>query len=145
MTTTTPTDYEAHATAFLARYGIEMTVKPTDSGKCPPFCDDVKHIHGDEYRVRFWRPMTGKRLVFSFWNSLNDSQAGKLPTAYDVLCCCGSDLGCPQDFTDFCGEYGFDEDSRKAHAMFRRCAAFAVKLNNFFEGEEMQADLQLIN
>lgn len=136
-------NYEVQAQDFLSRYNISLTVKPTDSGKCPPFCDG-KHIHGDDHRVTMTRALTQKRLTFPFWNSLNDSQEGRAPTAYDVLACCGSDLSCPDTFEEFCAEYGYDTDSRKALATFRRCSAFAAKLQNFFDTEEMRADLQSI-
>jgi hypothetical protein len=143
-TTTTQTDYELQAKEFLSRWGIEFKVTATDSGKCPLFCDG-KHIHGDEHRVILSRAMTGKRLEFPFWNSLNDSQTRKLPTAYDVLACCGSDLSCPDTFEEFCAEYGYDQDSRKASATFKVCSAFGAKLRAFFDSEEMQTDLQTIN
>lgn len=141
--TETP-DYDTQAQDFLNKWGLEITVHKTDSGKCPPFCDG-EHIHGDEHRITLKRAMTGKRLVFPFWNSLNDSQAGKEPSAYGVLSCIGSDLSCPDTFEDFCAEYGYDADSRKALAQFRRCDAFGRKLRAFFDSEEMQADLQTIN
>jgi hypothetical protein len=89
--------------------------------------------------------LTQKRLTFPFWNSQHDSQTCKTPTAYDVLSCIGSDLSCPTTFEDFCGEYGYEQDSRKAMATFKRCATFGEKLQAFFDTEEMQAELQAIN
>lgn len=141
---TTTTDYQLQAKEYLAKYGIEISIKATNSGKCPPFCDG-KHIHGDEYRVTMKRALTGARLTFPFWNSQRDSEQGKAPTAYAVLACAGSDLSCPEEFDEFCAEFGYDTDSRKAEKTFRLCAAFGRKLRAFFDNEEMQAELQTIN
>jgi len=140
-----PSDYEIQARDFLKKWGIKFSVRKTNSGKCPLFCDDSKHIHGDEHRIKLVRHLTGKRLEFPFWNSLNDSQKGKEPTCYDVLACISSDLHCPETFEEFCSEYGDNTDSRKALALFRRCDSFGRKLRAFFDNEEMQADLQNIN
>lgn len=137
----TETSYDQQAQDFLTKWGIRLTVTPTFSGKCPPFCDG-KCIHGDEHRITLFRK--GKCLSFPFWNSLNDANAGIEPSAYSVLACIGSDLNCPNTFEDFCGEYGYDQDSRKAYRDFKRCLSFSERLNAFFDGEEMQLQLQTI-
>lgn len=140
---TETSNYNEQAKSFLTKWGIDFSVK-RGADKCPPFCDG-KHIHGDQYRVTLKRPLNGKRLTFPFWNSQHDSLAGNEPTAYDVLACISSDLGCPQGFEEFCSEYGYDEDSIKAMKTFTRCRTFSVKLNAFFDNEEMCADLGTIN
>lgn len=155
---TTTSNYNAQAKSFLTKWGIEFSVKRgTDA--CPPSCDG-KHVHGDQYRVTLKRRKSNGvhgeqcectnccpfvRLTFPFWNSQHDSLAGNEPTAYDVLACISSDLGCPQGFEEFCSEYGYDQDSIKAMKTFTRCRTFSVKLNAFFENEEMCADLGTIN
>lgn len=129
-------DYEARAQAFLRTNRIGFAVKYLDSA-CPPFCDDSKHIHGDRYRVTLTREADQRRSIsFEFWNSYNDSRAGREPRAYDVLASISSDYYCPDTFEDFCSEFGYDADSRKAEATFKRCRAFAVKLQRFFTGPE---------
>lgn len=140
-----PSDYEIQARDFLTKWGIELKVRKTDSGKCPPFCDDQKHVHGDEHRIKLVRPMNGKRIEFPFWNSLRDSEKGKEPTAYDVLACISGDLNCPETFEEFCSEYGGNTDSRKALALFRRCDSFGRRLRAFFNTDEMREELQQIN
>ena len=128
------TDYQKQANDFLKKHGLTLKAIPTDSGKCPPFCDG-KHIHGDEHKITIRR---GRQSIsFKFWNSLNDSQNGKAPTAYDVLACISSDSSCPETFEDFCGDYGYDEDSRKAEKTFKILSAFARKLCAFFSEEEL--------
>lgn len=139
------TDYETQAETFLNKWGIELSIRPTYSGKCPPFCDGKDCIHGVEHCIKLARPLTGKRLQFPFWNSFSDAQTEKEPTAYDVLACIASDLNCPESFEEFCSEYGYETDSRKAHATWKRCSAFGKKLVAFFGSEEMALELQQIN
>ncbi len=57
---------------------------------------------------------------------------------YSVLARLSSDIYCPETFADFCAEYGYDEDSRKAEQTFRRCLAFSRKLHAFFTEAEIE-------
>ena len=132
-------EYEKKANDFLTANGIKFRATFKDA-KCPPYCDG-KHIHGERYRVTLHRPGQPGRLSFDFWNSQHDMEAGEQPTAYDVLACISSDLNCPESFKEFCGEYGYEEDSRKAYATFKRCASFAKRLNAFFTDDKERADL----
>lgn len=136
------TEYDNQAAAFLKKWGIKFTATRAESNACPMFCDG-KHIHGDQYRVTLSR--NGKRITFSFWNSLNDSREGKELDAYSVLSCCSSDLNCPETFEDFCAEYGYDQDSRKAETTFKACLKQSERLHRLFDGEEIEAELQTIN
>ena len=143
-----PKDYEKQATDFLTRHGLKL--RATFKGdRCPPWagdpgrkvggeCPDCGTIHGARYRVTIWR-QGGGRLTFDFWNSLQDSQDGTTPTAYDVLACISGDYYTPETCEEFCGEYGEDTDSRKALALFRRCDRFARRLRAFFTEAEAEA------
>jgi hypothetical protein len=73
--------------------------------------------------------------LFSFWNSKNDQQTGKAPTAYDVLACISSEVYCPDDFEEFCSEYGYDTDSRKAEQTFKAVVKQAESLRRIFTSE----------
>lgn len=147
------TDYEKQAEDFLNNYGL--TLQAAFKGdKCPPW-DDEKHIHGDRYRVTIKRKVwTHTRLdshgevrpnsvSFDFWNSYRDSGEGKTPTVYDVLSCISGDVYCADTFEDFCSEFGYDIDSRKAEQTYRRCKILASKLSRFFTDIEIR-DLQEI-
>lgn len=65
-------------------------------------------------------------------------------TPYNVLACVSGDVNCPSIFEDFCAEYTYNTDSIKAKQMFRRCSAFAKRLNEFFTAQEIE-ELQEIN
>lgn len=148
-------EYEAQAQAFLDRFGIKF--RATLKGyKCPPFCDGDKHVHGIRYRVTLWRSKQRepdvyttekgfcghtdhpKRVSFDFWNSQADMKAGKNPTPYDVLSCISGDVNCPDDFAEFCAEYGYNVDSITDRKTWKRCLALAEKLQAFFSEEEIE-------
>jgi hypothetical protein len=58
------------------------------------------------------------------------------PTAADVLYCLASDARCGEDtFEDFCGNLGYDLDSRKAEATWKTCQAMAPRLRRFLVDE----------
>lgn len=61
------------------------------------------------------------------------------PMLYSVLCCVGSDYHCPDNFPDFCSEYGYDEDSIKAFNLFNDCVKLARKLRQVVTAEEVGA------
>lgn len=134
----TMSDYEAQANKFLADYGFTFRAA-YQGGKCPLWCDGGC-CHGDQYRVTLKRTGDARKSVsFDFWNSLNDSQQGKTPSAYDVLACISSDYYTPDTFEDFCSNYGYDEDSRKAEQSFKAADKFARKLRAFFTEAEATA------
>lgn len=64
-----------------------------------------------------------KTYTFDFGQSLADGS--KTPTMYDVLACLQKyDLG---SFEDFCHEYGYDEDSRRAERTYKAvCREYAA-------------------
>lgn len=133
-------EYTAQALAFLTTYGITCDIRRTDPlgpGHAPQWAEGGEH--GNQYKVT----LSGdgrESITFDFWGSINDRKAGEDPSEYSILSCISGDIHCPESFEDFCSEYGYDEDSRKAYAMWERCAEFGRTLRGFFrDGEEMEA------
>ena len=59
---------------------------------------------------------------------------GAKPTAEEVLDCLASDAGTVEntpDFEDFCSEFGYDSDSRKAEKTWKAIQHSASRLRNF--------------
>jgi hypothetical protein len=66
----------------------------------------------------------------------------KIPTAYNVLACLQKyDVG---TFEDFCSEFGYDEDSKRAEKIYKDVANEYTQLCALFTEEEM-SQLQEIN
>lgn len=59
-----------------------------------------------------------------------------LPTAYDVLACLTKND--PRSFNDFCDEYGYDNDSRKAEKIYNSVREEWYKVNGFFTNTELE-------
>lgn len=124
---------DVKAEKFLADHGL--TFRATLSDSKPAQWEPSGH----HYRVT----ITGKgrpRLVFDFWGSVADMQAGKHKIdACSVLSCVASDIHTPDNFEEFCSEYGYDADSIKARQTFTRSNRFARRLRAFFTAEEIKA------
>lgn len=141
-------EYTEQAKKFLDDISLSMrlTEYPADMQEPPKWAEDAKPIrteagplaHGLRYRVTLSRQGKPGRIAFDFWGSINDRAKRKHPKAYDVLACISSDIYCPETFKDFCAEYGYELDSRKALATWKRCAKFAKRLRAFFSESEIE-------
>lgn len=142
--------YVNQANAFLERFGIVCKIREAIPQSAPAWAAD-----GEKHGVKYWVVLTrhGKQVAFPFWGSIADRKEIELareqrrndfkwrPTAYDVLACISSDQHCPETFGEFCAEFGYNSDSRKALAQFKRCRKFAKQLQAFFDTDEMREAL----
>ena len=129
--------HEAQAKQFLADHGLRCRITLSDT-KPAPWGEGEYRPH---YRVTISREATkAARLVFDFWGA---ATAGYKATPHCVLSCVASDSGTPETFSDFCSEYGEDEDSRKALQAFRRADSFAKRIRAFFTAGEMKTLQQI--
>lgn len=53
---------------------------------------------------------------FDFWDSIYNKEHKKQPNVYDVLACLTKYD--PGTFSDFCSDFGYDEDSRTAERIY---------------------------
>lgn len=131
---TTANEYDAKADEFLKSGGITFRAVLKDTRR-PVWVEG--RSFGHHYRVTLSKP--GKRLSFDFFGSAHDKSSGILTErAYNVLSCLSGDVTTPDTFENFCAEYGYDADSRKAYATYKRCHAFALRLRNFFTADEIE-------
>jgi hypothetical protein len=120
------TDHRRATTAeFIARHDITASCSPTDHN---PNMDGGEKM--DHWRVVLARP--GARLTVYF--SMGTGHHGKPPEPASVLDCLASDAASIEnapDFREWCAEFGYDTDSRKAHRTFKICQRQAQRLKNF--------------
>lgn len=73
------------------------------------------------------------------WHNIEKARKPKPPHAADVLHSVVMDSSaCEQSFSDWCGEYGYDTDSRKALATYEACQQNADKLKRIFSHAQIE-------
>lgn len=103
-------DYQKQAQNFLNKTLTTFEAKFICSDKYFPDDEEPRDI----YEITLCRK--GKVYSFRFGQSIAHSRAKLAPTAYDVLACLTKYE--PGSFEDFCANYGYSEDSRKAEKIY---------------------------
>src|SRR4030043_1930026 len=62
----------------------------------------------------------------------------KIDLLYSILACVSAEFFIPFAFSDFCAEFGYDEDSCKAEKLFIACGEQSAKLRRIFSEEEIE-------
>ena len=121
------TEYEKQAQAFLQQTGTELSIE---------YVDFKPYFHGDKE----------KRAVFEFTLRRGDKQYkgtfgqsiaayDKTPSAYDILSCLDYWEG---DFSDFCAEYGYSDDSINALDTYNAVIKQSNGLKELFTFDELE-------
>jgi hypothetical protein len=128
-------NYDKQAQQFLEKFGLK--IRTVYMGlQINDLWDDK--THRPKYRVRITRKGgIGKKLTFTFWDSISNYEDGKEPSAYSILASIASDQTCPDTFQEFCAEYGYSDDSIKARRMFKLCLNLTTRMRNFFTITEL--------
>lgn len=103
------TTYIADAEQFLKDTGTKFEAEYLTHEN---YFDDDEQPR-DIYKITLKR--NGKRFSFKFGQSI--ANRGEEPRAYDVLACLTKND--PGTFEDFCGEFGYSTDSRKAEKTYK--------------------------
>ncbi len=113
---------------FYANYGKRKIALPIEK-----MTDDVN-------KLRFYIRMN---LMNDYGSVKTDSiHYPEAPTSYDVLACLQKSP--VYDFADFCSEFGYEEDSRKAYKIYKAVKREWENVNILFTDEEIE-QLQEIN
>jgi hypothetical protein len=126
------TNYNKQAKELLSLFGVKFSANFVKNDY--HFQDDKERR--DIFNITFSR---GKnKFSLRFGQSLNDSTGAgtNKPTEYDVLSCIQKyDVG---SFQDFCSEFGYDIDSRKAEKTYKAVLKEYNKVSNFFTNDEIE-------
>ena len=105
-------NYQKQANEFATKHGIELIINGWDYKK--HFQDDKTERYVFNCTLRH----NGKQFTFNFGQSIQ--AGGEEPTMYDVLTCLQKyEVG---TFDDFCSDFGYDNDSIKAHKIYKAVA-----------------------
>jgi TusA-related sulfurtransferase len=127
-------------TQQMDKLSSEIKVRFVDDGFRPYF--DESEEPRQVYRV-FLR-YNGKNTSFLFGDSLQNGYDGIMaadkPQEYKntILDIIVSDSYTPEDFEDFCQEFGYEEDSRKAYTIFKKCVRQSEKIHKLFSDAELE-------
>lgn len=105
---TTEISYQAQADKFAKKNGIKLTVLSNEY-KAHFGLNTLRYV----FKLKLTR--AGKSYTFEFGQSINEGS--NEPNMYDVLTCLTKNDPCT--FEDFCGEFGYDEDSRTAERTYK--------------------------
>lgn len=127
------TKYEKQAIDFLHRANTDIKIRLI--GKM------VNENWGDNYlrntyEVTLTKRQSKKEYRFQFWDSVHNTEKNTKPSAYDVLTCLMPYD--PGNFEDFCMNYGFDTDSRKAERIYFDVVKEWNGLRSLFTVEELE-------
>lgn len=103
-------NYEKTAVQFAQKYGVKLSFIGDPEYK-KHFADD--QVYRYVFKCRLSRG--GKSYTFNFGQSIN--AGAEKPSIYDILACLQKyDYG---TFENFCSEFGYDTDSRKAEKIYK--------------------------
>ena len=129
-------DYNKQATALLEKFGVKFEY--TDLGSEVSRVDPKRKNY--RYIARFIRP--GKTVEFDFHGSISNYEKNiKRIYAYDILASLTKYN--PGMFSDFCMEYGYDEDSRKAFSTYEDVCEEWKKVSSFFSASEIEEMMEI--
>lgn len=98
--------------------------------------DDKMPENWNHHRVTVTNAENGARTSFDFWASIAHPELDK---EYDVLnafyCFISDAISGDMDFSEFCSEFGYDEDSRKAEKTWKSCKRSAEKMARIYGGD----------
>ena len=145
-------DYQKQGKDFLSKHGVKMLTKFIKNDVY--FSDDKEPR--DIFRITFTRCLpikidcklaknnSGKiiinedrRFSIKFGQSINDStgSGSHHPTPYDVLACLTKYE--PGTFENFCGDFGYDTDSRQAEKIYKAICKEWENVYRFFTFAEI--------
>lgn len=120
-----------HKAATFAQNSLNVNFTILSTGYKKHFQDDKHPRH--VFKIKLQR---GKNsYTFQFRQSIQAD--AEEPTMYDVLACLTKYD--PGTFEDFCSEFGYDEDSRKAEKIYKLVCKEFEGMKRLFSPEELNA------
>jgi len=125
-------DYQKQANDFATKHGVKLQILGSERKS---MWDEQQSR--TVFRVKLSRK--GKSYTFEFGQSI--AAGNEDPTMYDILTCLTKYD--PESFDNFCSEYGYDTDSRKAEKTYKAvCKEFEAVDRLFGDVIDELAEIQ---
>ena len=101
----------------------------------------------NNYMITVTNTETDQKITFEFWASIANPE---LKTEYDILnafyCFVSDAIAGSYNFKEFCNEFGYNNDSRQAEKIYRKCKKQLEKLKKIYDGDiyELANELQKV-
>lgn len=90
----------------------------------------------NNYMITVTNTETNQKITFEFWASIANPE---LKTEYDILnafyCFVSDAIAGSYTFEEFCSEFGYDNDSRQAEKIYKKCKKQLEKLKKIYDGD----------
>jgi len=107
------------STTIKTKSGQSLKVTLRDGDKPAQWDANQPYSHNHS-RVTISTP--AGRHTFDYWGNVQDYWDGKENDPLDAVgCFAGDALAGAEDFDEFCADFGYDEDSRHAHKIWKAC------------------------
>lgn len=101
--------------------------------------------HLMDSRMNHWKcKLSANGRIFTFYFSQGYGFHGAEPTLPDVLESFASDFRPEQSFEEFCDDYGYDEDSRKAERIYKAVVKQNAAIERLFGSEKIELLQEII-
>jgi hypothetical protein len=126
-------NYQKQALCFAKKHGVKLSINGSEYKK--HFADDKQY----RYVFKCVLSMQNRQYTFDFGQPI--AAGSEEPTMYDVLTCLQKyDVG---TFDNFCGEFGYDNDSISAHKVYKAVAREYKNMVRVF-GQSVLEEMQEI-
>ena len=129
---------------FIDEYGITLSSQPAGHN---PHMEDSDRMDNWKCKLTAHKSamdgLVQRKATMRLYFSKGVGHNGVAPGVAEVLECLASDaagIENSKDFADWCSEYGYSTDSRRAEKVYRQCERQAERLQKFL-GPEHYNDL----
>lgn len=104
--------------------------------KLAPWSGDDRQQNWNNHTVRVVNTETKRRVSFDFWGSIMNPVIGTEAEVLQAFEMFVSDaLSGDMSFNNFCDEFGYDVDSRKAERIYKACGRALVKFRKIVDSD----------
>ena len=114
-----------------------FSIKATYTGSKPAQWGNGRESENwNHHKVTVTNKEHNLKTSFDFWASI---ARPNMETEYDILnafyCFISDAISGYMTFSEFCGEFGYDEDSRSAEKTWKACKRASDKLKRIYDGD----------